>query len=302
MKKYNFTNRDIVIVLLVIIIVCLLLYPVIDDFIGFKDGNKNGDRKEWFDNNRGKGKGDKGGYYAVDGKTYELFDFDPNTADSTQLLRLGLKPWQVRNIYKYRAAGGRYRTPQDFARLYGLTLEQYKRLEPYIKIEKEVMAADVIGQNEGNISKDSVAYPRKLKPGETVNINTADTSLLKRIPGIGSYYARQIVNKRQRLGGIAKIDQLKEIEGFPESAFQYMTTGVSSVSAASQNSGIAKIRINQLEVKDLAKHPYIRYVQAKEIFQYRRLRGPIKSASVLQRLPSFSPDDVKRLEPYLDFD
>ena len=30
------------------------------------------------------------------------FFFDPNTADSTALLRLGLSPWQVRNIYKYR--------------------------------------------------------------------------------------------------------------------------------------------------------------------------------------------------------
>ena len=300
MQKQNFTNRDVVIVLLVIIIVCLLLYPVIDDFIGFKDVSKNADRKEWFDNNKGKGKNDVG-YYAVDGKTYELFDFDPNTADSTQLLRLGLKPWQVRNIYKYRAAGGRYRTPQDFAQLYGLTLEQYKRLEPHIRIAKEIMAADVIGRGADDRMKDSIVYPHKLKPGETVNVNTADTNLLKRIPGIGSYYARQIVNKRQRLGGIARLEQLKEIDGFPESTLQYMTTGTSSNASASNASELTLVKINQLDVKELARHPYIRYVQAKEIFQYRRLRGPIKSASVLQRLPSFSPDDVKRLEPYLDF-
>ena len=46
----------------------------------------------------------------------ETFPFDPNTADSTQLLRLGLQPWQVRNIYKYRAAGGIYRTKEDRSR------------------------------------------------------------------------------------------------------------------------------------------------------------------------------------------
>ena len=33
--------------------------------------------------------------------TVEEFPFDPNTADSNQLLRLGLQPWQVRNIYRY---------------------------------------------------------------------------------------------------------------------------------------------------------------------------------------------------------
>ena len=43
-------------------------------------------------------------YYNVGDVKVERFPFDPNTADSTQLLRLGLQPWQVRNIYKYRAA------------------------------------------------------------------------------------------------------------------------------------------------------------------------------------------------------
>ena len=44
-------------------------------------------------------------------RVVETFFFDPNTADSTMLLRLGLSPWQVRNIYKYRARGGRYHRP-----------------------------------------------------------------------------------------------------------------------------------------------------------------------------------------------
>ena len=56
------------------------------------------------------------------------FFFDPNTADSTALLRLGLSPWQVRNIYKYRARGGRYHRPEDFSKLYGLTKGDYERL------------------------------------------------------------------------------------------------------------------------------------------------------------------------------
>ena len=52
-------------------------------------------------------------YQTAEGRTAELFAFDPNTADSTQLLRLGLSPWQVRNIYKYRAKGGIYRNRRD---------------------------------------------------------------------------------------------------------------------------------------------------------------------------------------------
>ena len=71
----------------------------------------------------------------------ERFPFDPNTADSTTLLRLGLQPWQVANIYRYRSHGGIYRRPEDFARLYGLTQKQYRELEPYIRISADYRPA-----------------------------------------------------------------------------------------------------------------------------------------------------------------
>lgn len=212
----------------------------------------------------------------------------------------------MRNIYKYRAAGGRYNKPTDFARLYGLTLKQYKRLEPYIKIEKEVMAADVykssqkVSVNDTTVKKDSalIGYYTKIKEGEQIDINTADTSELKHIPGIGSYYAKRIVSFRQRLGGIANVHQLLEIQGFPESSLKYMTTGQS---ASTRQLPITRIRINHLDVNSLSRHPYIRYVQAKEIMNHRRLRGPIKKADDLRRLPSFTDKEVERLNPYIDY-
>ncbi|MCQ2383222.1 MAG: helix-hairpin-helix domain-containing protein, partial [Clostridia bacterium] len=40
----------------------------------------------------------------------------------------------------------------------------------------------------------AVNYPRqeKMQPTEHLSINTADTNALKRVPGIGSYFARKI--------------------------------------------------------------------------------------------------------------
>ena len=70
-----------------------------------------------------------------------LQKFDPNTADSTLLLSLGLQPWQVKSIYRYRAKGGIYRQASDFAKLYGLTLKQYRTLEPYISISSDYQEA-----------------------------------------------------------------------------------------------------------------------------------------------------------------
>lgn len=309
MKHFRKSDSDTIIILLLVIIACLVLFPLVK---GGKDNADSENMKELADKENPRKKNTQ--YYAVPEKQYELFTFDPNTADSTQLLRLGLQPWQVRNIYKYRAAGGRYNKPTDFARLYGLTLKQYKRLEPYIKIEGEVMAADVIkpsqsdfsGKNKAETSSDKsdvekeqslAAYPIKIKEGEHININTADTNDLKRIPGIGSYYARQIVSYRQRLGGIANVHQLLEIQGFPESSLKFMIVE----QASNTHHPITKIKINHLDQNALSRHPYIRYVQAKEILNFRRLHGAIKKADDLRRLPSFTDADVDRLNPYIDY-
>ena len=58
--------------------------------------------------------------------------FDPNTADSSTLVHLGLKPWQAKNMLKYRAKGGRYRKAEDLKKLYGMTDSMYQALTPYI--------------------------------------------------------------------------------------------------------------------------------------------------------------------------
>ena len=231
-------------------------------------------------------------YYGEGGVRHELFPFDPNTADSTQLLRLGLRPWQVKNIYKYRARGGVYRQPQDFARLYGLTVEDYRRLEPYIRIEGDFRPAAEVIAVEQTASRDTVTYPVKLKPAEHLSLNTADTAQLRKVPGIGRYYAREIDRYRQRLGGFISTRQLLEIENFPEEALPYFTLDASQVK---------RLNLNKLTLNELKRHPYINFYQARAISDYRRLKGPLKSLSDLSLLPDFTPQDIERLRPYVEF-
>lgn len=46
----------------------------------------------------------------------KLTMFDPNTADSTTFLSLGLPPWMIKNILHYRHKQGKFRHPEDFGR------------------------------------------------------------------------------------------------------------------------------------------------------------------------------------------
>lgn len=230
----------------------------------------------------------------------ELFAFDPNTADSTALLRLGLQRWQVRNIYRYRRAGGIYRRPQDFARLYGLTVGQYRRLEPYIRISADYQPASSLYPSANNPKsvrtttdkRDSLRYPVKVKQGETIVLNMADTAELRRVPGIGVYFANEIVNHGRFLGGYVSVDQLDEIPDFPQQAKQYFVI---------RNAQPQRLNVNRLSLNELKRHPYINYYQAKAIVDYRRLHGRIESLQQLSLSKDFPPEAIRRLEPYVEY-
>lgn len=260
------------------------------------------------------GKGTAAKTYADKRETYLAF-FDPNTADSTLLLRLGLKPWQVRNIYKYRARGGTYRRKEDFARVYGLTVKEYKRLAPYIRISKDYMPAATLrevrrlqldrqtaanrngatlhnGQVYGKNEETRQTVQVKIRNGEHIPVNTSDTTMLVKIPGIGKYYARQIVNYRNRLGGYVSANQLMEIEGLPEETLEYIEIDTEHVK---------RLNVNSLTLAQLRRHPYINYWQARAITEYRRLHGKIKNIHDLQLMREFTQHDLKRIEPYVEY-
>lgn len=232
--------------------------------------------------------------YNVNGGQTELFAFDPNTADSTQLLRLGFQPWQVRAIYRYRAAGGIYRKPEDLARMYGLTVKEYRRLEPYIRISDDYLpAATLIKEATPEpVERDTVRYPIKMKATETIELNTADTTALKRVPGIGSGYANRIVAYREHLGGFYSVEQLFDIDGMPEESLSYFTV---------DSTNLRKININKLTINQMRRHPYINFHQAKAIYDYRRLQGDIKSLQQLRLHRDFTPEAIQRLEPYVEY-
>jgi DNA uptake protein ComE-like DNA-binding protein len=219
----------------------------------------------------------------------EEFYFDPNTADSTQLMRLGLPVWMVRNIYRYRARGGIYRSKRDFAQTYGLTKKDFLRLEPYIRISDDYQSAAILFPKE---ERDTIRHTVKLKEGERIALNTADTTQLMKVPGIGSYYAKEIVRHGKWIGGYVSVDQLDEIEGFPQSAKQYFVIN---------NPTPQRIAINKLSLQQLRRHPYINYYMAKAIVDYRRLHGDIKSLQELRFSKDFTADVIQRLEPYIEY-
>lgn len=247
--------------------------------------------------------------YAQPERRVETFPFDPNTADSTALLRLGLTPSMVRGIYKYRSMGYVYSYPEDFSRVPGMTKGMWARLRSMITIAPEFQPveplerprpakaskiAHSIGETAGAAAGAQVTVERqpKLRVGQTVDVNTADTAQLKQVPGVGSYYAAQVVRYRERLGGFASVDQVAEVKGFPPEALDYLTASPVP---------LRPFAINKISRRALLAHPYLSVEQAQAVWEYRRNEGSLHGADDLLRLGAFRPSDVDRLLPYLDF-
>ena len=176
------------------------------------------------------------------------------------------------------------------------------RRQPYrdrtVYVRTKVVYRDTAfrrGKALADIEHDSVVahYQVKLKEGEHVVLNTADTTQLKMVPGIGSYFARKVVQYGQRLGGYVSVDQLDEIENFPLDAKDYLVI---------ENAQPHKLNVNSLSLNDLKKHPYISFYQARAITDYRRLHGPLRSLQDLRLSKDFPPEAINRLIPYVTFE
>lgn len=223
-----------------------------------------------------------------------LVPFNPNTADSSLLISVGLKPWQVKNLMAYRRAGGRWKDADDFKRLYGLTEAEFQRLRPYIQIPPVVK--ETYFTEEDRKRQDSIynLRPRKFESLNVLNLNTVDTLTLQRIPGIGVGYSRAIISYRERLGGFVSTAQLKEIEGLPERIQEWFT-----IDSLPQ---IRTLSLNKSDFKTLVRHPYLSYEQVKVIMTHIRKYGPLRSWRELQLYPEFTPQDIQRLTPYFVFE
>lgn len=135
--------------------------------------------------------------------------------------------------------------------------------------------------------------PEKLAAGTTIDLNTADTLLLQRIPGIGPAYARSIVGYRDRLGGFISATQLTEIEYLPE--------GIEKWCRVESSTPIRRLSLNRASFKELIRHPYLNYEQVKAIVNRRQKMGDLRGWKDLGNSPHFSPSDTLRLSPYVKF-
>ncbi len=219
----------------------------------------------------------------------EAFFFDPNTISKDSALLLGLKPRVVKHIMNYRNKGGRFYVKKDLRKIYGLSDRHYQHLEAFIILPEVRPSVSTFSKKAMPLGVQGREVPL------TFDVNSTDTTSLKKIKGIGTVLSGRIVKFRDKLGGFVDEEQLSEVYGLnPEALAQlkewtYITEKFIPV----------KININEADEKILSTHPYISKALAKSIVHYRYQHGDFNTIEELLQLHSVDSTVYLKILPYI---
>lgn len=173
--------------------------------------------------------------------------------------------------------------------------DNYRRYKDKEPIYNKKQSSDFSYEHKKEEKKEIKKYPKqeKFNAGIIIDVNTADTSILKKIPGIGSVISRNIVNYRNRLGGFYNTAQLLEVQYVDSTLLKWFEV---------KSNIFRKIKINKAGIDELRSHPYMDFYKAKAIIDFRRKRGPIDGMSQISMFEEFSEQDIDKLSHYFSFE
>lgn len=216
----------------------------------------------------------------------EIFPFDPNTVSIAELMRLGFSEKQAMAIEKYRDKGWKFRTADDFGKVYVVDSLLFKKLKPYISIPP----SDHPWQRQAAIT-DSL---KKVRESVVVELNTADTLELVKLKGIGRGYARRIAAHRTLLGGFMSIEQLTDIYGITPELVESIRPQVRIDTMLTK-----RIYLNMISYNELKMHPYLTDYQARAIIYYREKVGNVPNMSTLVDKKLLDPKTFEKIKRYI---
>ena len=223
----------------------------------------------------------------------QLNYFDPNTISYSALIQMGISTRVANNILNYREKVSPFIRPTDLKKVYAIGDSLYHQLKNFVRIEKKFISTKKKGhQNELKNSGNT-------EQGKIIDINSADTTILKSIKGIGSYYAKRIINFRDALGGFYSKEQYNEIYGLKDR--DESLNSLKAFTEIEENSW-QRFNLNDLKQDELKEHPYIKDELARILENYSKQNGPFMSVEELRKCLLVTDDLYIKIAAYFSLD
>ena len=101
---------------------------------------------------------------------------------------------------------------------------------------------------------------------------------------------------RNRLGGFISLNQLLEIGRLDS----MLLINNKDLLHLAEDFRPARMDINKVNIKELSRHPYINYKQAKALIAYRDNHGPFLEIKQITNSVLIAEEDYLKIAPYLE--
>ena len=219
---------------------------------------------------------------------YVFHEFDPNFVTDQEWVDMGLKNWQVNGLRNYREKAGDIETPEQFSKLHVITDEFFEKVQSYLVFESNEEKPD------NHLAEKTTTKDAKPQP-LSIELNIASAARLTELKGIGPAYSDRIVKYRNWLGGFRNMNQLLEVYGLEDSLYYEIIPFLTLDTAR-----IRKININKVAIRELQKHPYVKWNVARAIVNYRDQHGDFTKVSDIKKTDLVSPELYRKIAPYLE--
>ncbi|PKV66627.1 ComEA family DNA-binding protein [Pontibacter ramchanderi] len=232
-----------------------------------------------------------------------LQPFNPNHLTEAQWQELGMPKYMAQRILNYRNKVGDFTYKAQLGTIYGLPDSVFQQLYPYIQLPET--KPDRYKRNQGiaanartvpNPNWANNARPRERFILAPFNINTADTTALKQIRGIGSKLSARIVKYRSGLGGFHSMAQVQEVYGLPPA----VVDSLHKYTFVPKNNTLQRLSLNQAQADELKAHPYISSNVARAIVAYREQHGEFKRVEDIRQIKIVTAELFDKISPYLE--
>ena len=216
-----------------------------------------------------------------------MSDFNPNEVTFAALTSYGLSDEVSNRWLKYLQAGGTFKNKEDVKKIYGITNEDYLRLQDYMVISPILLPEKVIVREKKPV-KEVIAIVQ-------FDINLVDTLELEKIRGIGKVLSSRIIRFRESLGGFVKLDQLDEVYGIED----YALVNLKETAIITDEFLPSQLNVNKFSIDEFTKHPYVGFQEAKIIVAYRDQHGNFENIGDLLKIHTIDSTWLNRVLPYL---
>ncbi|GIJ97135.1 hypothetical protein CAPN001_17040 [Capnocytophaga stomatis] len=287
MKRFSTFNRNQrvgIVILLLIIVILQVIYFAVD----FSEDKISIEKQQFTELNK---ELDSLRKVALKPKKDTILPFNPNFITDYKGFTLGMKPEEIDRLLAFRKENKFVNSAKEFQEVTKISDSLLLKISPYFKFP------DWVNKSK-SVENKNVKPEVKPKVITKKDVNLASKEDFMEIRGIGDVLSDRILKYREKLQGFSEIMQVSEVYGLEKEVFNR----VAEQFEVKTLPNIQKKNLNELNMYELAKIPYIKFDEAKKIIALRSELVNIKSFEELLKISEFNQEKIRKIQMYLYID